>query len=273
MILSDDQKRWVVFGVALNKVLVAEIRPFVEQEIQREYGNLQAKHNIHTQSYTGRLRRHAVAFKYENINGNDTLPKKPGRKYDILTFDYRVTSHIDFAKLYVENHMAKFNAFDERCDASALLALLGKVPVFPAVVQTAAGNVRQARNSWAHCEFGKWDQIGFQQSFDKMKQLVKQLGLPIAAKDTLLKELEDWEKKGNDKGYNRKSFLFSAKLGLSFLLRPFAFDIQSLHSSPRAIFLVAKLLRQLRRSVLQCYRSNFQRLLHFSRPRTWLFNP
>lgn len=196
MILSDDQKRWVVFGVALNKVLVAEIRPFVEQEIQREYGNLQAKHNIHTQSYTGRLQRHAVALKYENINGNDTLPKKPGRKYDYLTFDYRVTSHIDFAKLYVENHMAKFNAFDEHCDASALLALLGKVPVFPAVVQTAAGNVRQARNSWAHCEFGKWDQIGFQQSFDKMKQLVKQLGLPIAAKDTLLKELEDWEKKG-----------------------------------------------------------------------------
>ena len=44
-----------------------------------------------------------------------------------------------------------------------------------------------------------------------MKQLVKQLRLPIAAKDTLLKELEDWEKKGNDKGYNRKSFLFSSK--------------------------------------------------------------
>ena len=211
MILSDDQKRWVVFGVALNKVLVAEIRPFVEQEIQREYGSLQAKHNIHTQSYTGRLQRHTVALKYENINGNDTLPKKPGGKYDYPTFDYRVTSHIDFAKLYVENHMAKFNAFDEHCDASALLALLGKVPVFPAVVQTAAGNVRQARNSWAHCEFGKWDQISFQQSFDKMKQLVKQLGLPIAAKDTLLKELEDWEKKGTDKGYNRKSFLFSAK--------------------------------------------------------------
>ena len=187
MILSDDQKRWVVFGVALNKVLVAEIRPFVEQEIQREYGDLQKKHNIHTQSYRGRLQRHAVALKYENINGNDTLPKKPGRKYDYPTFDYRVTSHIDFAKLYVENHMAKFNAFDEHCDASALLALLGKVPVFPAVVQTAAGNVRQARNSWAHCEFGKWDQIGFQQSFDKMKQVVKQLGLPIAAKDTLLK--------------------------------------------------------------------------------------
>ena len=114
------------------------MRPFVEQEIQREYGNLQTNHNIHTQSYIGRLQRYAVALKYENINGNDTLPKKPGGKHDYSTFDYRVTSHIDFAKLYVENHMAKFNAFDEHCDASALLALLGKVPVF-SVVQTAAG--------------------------------------------------------------------------------------------------------------------------------------
>ena len=211
MNLSGDHKRWVVFGVALNKVLVAEIRPFVEQEIQREYGDLQKKHNIHTQSYRGRLQRHAVALKYENINGNDTLPKKPGRKYDYPMFDYRVTSHIDFAKLYVENFMAKFNAFDEHCDASALLTLLGKVPVFPAVVPTAADNVRHVRNSWAHCDFGKWDQKGFEKSFRMMKQLVEQLGLPIADKDALLKQLEDWEKKGNDKCCNRKSFLFSAK--------------------------------------------------------------
>ena len=39
-------------------------------------------------------------------------------------------SHIDFAKLFVENYMAKFNAFDERCDASALFALLGKLVKF-----------------------------------------------------------------------------------------------------------------------------------------------
>jgi len=35
--------------------------------------------------------------------------------------------------------MAKFNAFDEHCDASAVLTLLGKVPVFSAAVQSAAG--------------------------------------------------------------------------------------------------------------------------------------
>ena len=205
--MNDGQKRWLVFGFTVNTILVEKLRTFVEQEIQREYGNLQTSHNIHTQSYRGRLGRYPVALKYENINENDTLPRKPGGKYDYSIFDYRVKSHIDFAKLYVENHMAKFNAFDEHCEASALLALLGKVPVFSAIVQKAADNVRQARNSWVLCEFGKWDQVAFQQGLDKMKELVKELDLAIADKDALLKELEDWEKKGNDKGYDRKSFL------------------------------------------------------------------
>ena len=61
MNVSDNQKRWIVFGIALNKVLVAKIRAFVEQEIRKEYGNLQKSHNIHTQTYIGRLQRHTVA--------------------------------------------------------------------------------------------------------------------------------------------------------------------------------------------------------------------
>ena len=197
MNVSDNQKRWIVFGIALNKVLVAKIRAFVEQEIRKEYGNLQKSHNIHTQTYKGQLQRHTVALKYENINGNDILPRKPGGKYDYPTFDYRVTSYIDFAKLYVENHMAKFNAFNEHCDASVVLTLLGKVPVFPAHVQTVAGDVRKARNAWAHCVFSEWDLGGFQQSFADMEQLVKSLGLPSADETAVLRELNDWQNKGS----------------------------------------------------------------------------
>ena len=40
MNVSDDEKRWIVFGIALNKVLVPKIRPFVEQEIRKEYQKL-----------------------------------------------------------------------------------------------------------------------------------------------------------------------------------------------------------------------------------------
>ena len=107
-----------------------------------------------------------------------------------------MTSHVDFAKLYVENHMAKFNAFDEYCDASAVLALLGKVPVFSLAVQSAAGDVRQARNAWAHCAFNDWDLLSFQPRFAKMENLVKSLGLPSANEMYLVNELKDWETKG-----------------------------------------------------------------------------
>ena len=105
-------------------------------------------------------------------------------------------SHVDFAKLYVENHMAKFNAFDECCDASAVLTLLGRVPVFSFDVQSAAGAVREARNAWAHCIFREWDPVNYKQSFAAMEQLVKKLGLPGSSRKDLLAELKDWEEKG-----------------------------------------------------------------------------
>ena len=107
-----------------------------------------------------------------------------------------MTSHVDFAKLYVENHMAKFNAFDEHCDASAVLALLGKVPVFPPAVQSAANDVRQARNAWEHCVFSDWDPLSFSQRFGEMKKLVTSMGLPSADEMYLVNELQDWETKG-----------------------------------------------------------------------------
>ena len=195
--VTDNQKRWLVFGIALNKVLVSHIRStFVEQEVKKEYGNLQTRCSIHTQSTSGRLRNWPTFLKYENINGNDVFPRLPGWRFDYFKFDCRVTSHVDFAKLYVENHMAKFNAFDEHCDASAVLALLGKVPVFSMAVQSAAGDVRQARNAWAHCAFSDWDRLSFQQRFAEMEKLVKSLGLPSADEIYLVNELQDWETKG-----------------------------------------------------------------------------
>ena len=194
--VTDNQKRWLVFGISLNKVLVTQIRSFVEQEVQKEYGRVQTSHNIHTQSTSGRLKSWPTFLKYENINGNDAYPRLPGGRFNYSLFDCRVTSPVDFAKLYLENHMAKFNAFDEHCDASAVLTLLGKVPVFPHAVQSAAGDVRQARNAWAHCVFSDWDPLNFQQSFAEMEQLVKALALPKAVETDLLMELKDWKKKG-----------------------------------------------------------------------------
>ena len=195
--VTDDQKRWLVFGIVLSKVLVPEIRPFIEQEVQNEYGNLQTSHSIQTQSTSGRLKNWPIFLKYENINGNYERPRLPGGRFNYSLFDCRVTSHVDFARLYVENHMAKFNAFDEHCDASAVLTLLGKVPVFSPAVQSVAGDVRKARNAWAHCVFSDWDPVTYQQRFNEMERLVKALGLPPVLERNLLGELKDWESKGN----------------------------------------------------------------------------
>ena len=92
--------------------------------------------------------------------------------------------------------MAKFNTFDEHCDSSAVLTLLGKVPVFSPAVQSAANVVRQARNAWVHCVFSDWDPVNYQQSFKKMETLVKALCLPPIIETNLLRELKDWESKG-----------------------------------------------------------------------------
>ena len=144
---------------------------------------------IDSQSKSGRLKKWSFVLKYRNINGNDKLPQGQD-------FDYRVTSHVDFAKLYLEIYMAKFNAFDEHCDASAVLQLLIRVPVFSGSVKQAANNVRQARNSWARCAFGDWDSAKLNKCLDDMEQLVKVLGLPRGDEEHLVNELNDWKKKG-----------------------------------------------------------------------------
>ena len=196
--MTDNQKRWLIVGIALNKIVLPQIRPIVEQELAKEYSNLRTSHNIHTQSTSGRLQRWPPGklLKYENINGNSLYPKLPGGKYNFSLFDCRVLSHVDFAKLYVENFMAKFNAFDDHCNPSAVLTLLGSVPVFSVPVQAAAADVRGIRNAWAHCVFSKWDLVKCQQSFVVMESMVRVMAPTAADEAKLLLELKYWETAG-----------------------------------------------------------------------------
>ena len=114
----------MVFGLAL-KDLVDQIRSSVEKEVKKDYDNLKTSHGIDSQSSIGRLERWSSTFlKYENINGNDAVPKLPRGKFNYAAFDCRLMSHVDYAKLYLESYMAKFTVFDEHCDASAVLNLV-----------------------------------------------------------------------------------------------------------------------------------------------------
>ena len=196
MDISEDQKRWTVIGIAFNN-LVPKLRPFVEQFLQTEYLSLRSSHSIHVQTPPGPiLKNHTKYLKYENIN-NNINHKLPSGKFDFSKFDYGVASHVDFAKLYVQPFMARFNAFDGKCDGSAVLLLLGEVPVFSPATQASAKAVRDhVRNEWAHCNFTDWDTAKFQNCFQEMQQLVQSIGLPTADETRLLSELKDWETKG-----------------------------------------------------------------------------
>ena len=198
--LTEDHKRWIVFGIALNHVLVPSIRRALEQEILVEYNNLKSNHGIDVQvthSFPAPKYRGEKSMKYENINANDTKLKPPHyKKYDCSKFDYRVKSHVDFGKLFLEIHMAKFNTFDESCDASAVLNLLERIPIFSPDLQNAANVVRKGRNTWGHCNFTEWDEANFRKIFDDMENLAQEISLSPVDKREVLTNLKDWEDKG-----------------------------------------------------------------------------
>ena len=198
--INDSKKRWMVFGLAL-KDLVDKIRSFVEKKVLKDYFNLRTSHGIHSQSSSSRLKNCGFTFlKYENINCNNAVPKLRDGKFDYDVFDCRVMSHVDYAKLYLENYMTKFTVFDEHCDASAVLNLLGRVPVFSRTVQKAAESVGNYRNAWAHpTVFEYWNSGKFYQCFQDMETLANALGLPFADKTKLLANLKTWRVTGTNR--------------------------------------------------------------------------
>ncbi|KAL9957641.1 hypothetical protein ACROYT_G034562 [Oculina patagonica] len=191
--LGDNQKRWVVIGVCLNRLLLPVLRDFAGREISKHYTSLKSSKGIDTQVFGPHL-THDGTYKlnYGSINNNWGTHKRKERLYD-----YKVTSDVDLAKLFLEPHMAKFTGFDNTCDMSAVLGILGNASVFPARIQNNAKDVRsKVRNEWGHCNFDHWTEPEFNYCFQLMETLVRSLGLPKADEDKELDDLQDWETKG-----------------------------------------------------------------------------
>jgi len=102
--LGDKQKRWVVIGICLNRLILPVLRDFTGQEISKHYTSLKSSNKIDTQAFRSQL-THDGSFKlnYRSINNNWARFKRKERLYD-----YKVTTDVDLAKLYLEPHMAKF---------------------------------------------------------------------------------------------------------------------------------------------------------------------
>ncbi|XP_046856186.1 uncharacterized protein LOC124449295 [Xenia sp. Carnegie-2017] len=182
-LLNDDEKRWCVYGIVLNHIFIPAVRPYLENNILNEYDALKQYHNIHVQTiHNFPSPKYSHDLHYKNINNNETKDKK--------NFNYEVKSHVDFGKLFLQSHMAKFNSYNS-CDASAVLNLLERIPIFSNLVQNAAKIVRENRNSWGHCNFEEWNETDFQKKIDNMKKLVKELCL--ATEDEVLNDINHWK--------------------------------------------------------------------------------
>ena len=209
MMVSDEEKRWLVVGIAMNKVAAPVLRDFIKQGMDTHYANLDIYcSGLTTPCTLTTLTYHHVRtdpsfkhFKFQNVNNNLHLHGKHKNRYN-----YNINSSVVLAKLFLPDYLAEFSAFDESLDMSAILRLLGfnnPVPIFhspnPLIsIQASADDVREnVRNKWGHCDVTDWTEVFFNDCFSKLETLVKSLGLTGGMENTTLDHLSDWKTKGN----------------------------------------------------------------------------
>ncbi|KAL9979393.1 hypothetical protein ACROYT_G017049 [Oculina patagonica] len=207
MMVSDEEKRWLVVGIAMNKVAAPVLRDFIRQQMDQHYANNTYCHGLTAPCTLNTLTYHHVnadpdlkRLKFQNINNN--LHNHGNRKN---LYNYNINSSVDLAKIFLPDYLAEFSAFDESLDMSAILRLLGfnnPLPIFPSPnplvsIQTSADNVRKnVRNKWGHCNVTDWTEVLFNDCFSKLETLVRSLGLTGGMEKTALDHLFDWKTKG-----------------------------------------------------------------------------
>ena len=207
MMISDEEKRWVVVGIAMQTVAPV-LRSFVKQGMESHYKNidgyLSSRRTPCTLSTLTFLQLNIdstlKSLKFENVNNNIQTHGKRKQLYN-----YNVCSPVDLAKLYLPGYLAQFSSFDDSLDMTGILRLLGvdrPAPIFrspnPLIsIQFAADEVREnVRNKWAHYEAAEWSQEFFKECFDKLEKLVRSLQLTDGVEKSILEQLYDWKTRG-----------------------------------------------------------------------------
>ena len=201
MMVSDEEKRWIVVGIAMNKVAAPVLRDAVQQGMDTNYANLDGHCQLLHPPCTLKTLTHGVVradpilknLKFQNINNNHLV-------HGVCNFN--IYSSVDLAKLYLPGYLAQFSAFNESLDMTAILRLLGfknymPSPIFSPQTQASADDVREnVRNKWGHVDFTEWTAALFNDCFDKVKTLVRSLGLVAGLEKDTLDQLADWQTKG-----------------------------------------------------------------------------
>ncbi len=208
MLVSDEEKRWLVVGIAMNKVAAPVLRHFIKQGMDTHYANLDIYcSGLSTPCTLKTLTYHQVIadsslkhLKFQNVNNNFHL-----HGMNKALYSYNINSPVDLAKLFLPGFLAEFSAFDDSLDMSAILRLLGfntPAPIFhspipPISIQTSADDVREnVRNKWGHCNVTDWTEVFFNDCFFKLETLVRSLGLTGGMEKTALDQLSGWQTKG-----------------------------------------------------------------------------
>ena len=193
--ISDDERRWVVIGVCLTKVLTPALRNVLATEIPKWHQILcQPPTEIDKQVY-GRhkiqLNPSTLDLNYKNINNNHTL-RSP------RAFDYAVKDPLSLAKLFVLPFMSKFTGFDQTMDISAVLSVICEAAPFVGAAAHAKTVRSDIRNEWAHCNFANWTDAKFIAAFQSMETLLKNVNLSPQDEQKLCDELNGWKDKGKE---------------------------------------------------------------------------
>ena len=192
--MSNEEKRWVVIGLCLTKLLTTALRDVLAIEIPKWYQDLCGKSpGIHKQVY-GRHRIQFLHFNYQNINNNHESYWDKSY-YDV---DYAVRDPVSLAKLFVEPYMCEFTGFDQTMDLSPILSVIGKAAPFTRAAKHADEVRDLVRNEWAHCIFANWTEENFEAAFSSMEALLKNINLSPEEEQKLCTELNDCKAKGNE---------------------------------------------------------------------------
>ncbi|XP_071150632.1 uncharacterized protein [Mytilus edulis] len=216
--LDEEKKRWLIVGICLHSIISPLLRKYADPILRNLYNSLVSSDTIDTQGYNRYLRKYPASnryfLNYDSINNNNSVPKKKiYNKWinDYQNFDYKVASHVDLSKLFLQPNMAHYSGFNESCDSSALLGLVINISSFPPIIQTDAEKMRSdIRNPWAHCDFREWTTGKYTHSFNVMGQLVKDIGLTNREENRILGELNTWATNG-------QNFMSGTTLGLEIV--------------------------------------------------------
>ena len=193
--VSEEERKWMVVGICLTKVLTPALRDVLDKQMPIYYQSLlQPPYEINKQTFREHkenLPPSTFRLNYESINGNFTTPRLSHRNYD-----YAVKDPVSLAKLFMKQYMASFTGFDQTMDTSAVLSVVAEAPPFHGASGIAKKIRSDVRNEFAHCDFSHWTDVNYQAALKDIESLIKSINLISTEEKKTLEDLDGWKQKG-----------------------------------------------------------------------------